>query len=492
MAVVTLYQPTGVTVDCAVAANGTPAMNVIVNSGVVVIAGQVYSTAGGTVTISTADTVADRTDAIVVNTSGTATVITGTVNDGIAPFPPTVDPTMYALLAYVTVLNQASPSYTGTITSGAVTDERNEINLIQPAQSFIYTLLSATTSTDPGAGNCNFDSGVSGSIAHLYISYQAVNEYTGGGAYAAGMKSYLSLGSVGSSFPYLLMIRDRSDPGIWWLGKATALTDHSTYCDIAITQIAQSQALSGTGLSIATFDIVIEIIQTSFLGSSGVTTFNGRSGAVVPVTGDYAGCLIGIRNILNGTTSYTPTSGTNTAYVECVGGGGASQTGTNTTVSGAGGGGAYSASKISTVDAGAHTVAVGAGGAAGNHAGGDTSYTKVGTDTGTAPLAKGGSAGGTASANASSGGAGGASASGTGDIKADGGGGGGATFAGAAASAATGPGGSSFFGSGGAGVGGTTVANAGGLYGGGAGGAGATATSSAAGGNGLLRITEYT
>src|SRR5579859_5630478 len=115
-------QTTGVSSDALVAAQAVPNMTVKVDAGSVLVGGTPASFAATNLTIAAADPVADRTDAIVCDSSGNLSVITGPINDGINPAPP--DTTGYALLAYVTVLNQGSPSYTGTIVAGAVIDKR--------------------------------------------------------------------------------------------------------------------------------------------------------------------------------------------------------------------------------------------------------------------------------------------------------------------------------------------------------------------------------
>lgn len=150
-------------------------------------------------------------------------------------------------------------------------------------------------------------------------------------------------------------------------------------------------------------------------------------------TPDYR--LIKVTTILNGTTSYTPTSGAQALLVECVGGGGAgggaasSTSGTNSSVAAGGGGGGWSIKWVTTNVSGAHaSIAVGAGGTAGTtgnnagNAGGDTTFTD---NTGSGiVVGKGGSGGpgggasGTVLGPVASGGAGGVA--GTGDRTAQG------------------------------------------------------------------------
>src|SRR5581483_7714698 len=74
------------------------------------------------VAVTAADSTRYRTDAVVVNSSGTVSVTAGTLYDlGYAPPP---DTTGYALLAYVTVVPSGDPNYTGTITTAMIADQR--------------------------------------------------------------------------------------------------------------------------------------------------------------------------------------------------------------------------------------------------------------------------------------------------------------------------------------------------------------------------------
>lgn len=106
-------------------------------------------------------------------------------------------------------------------------------------------------------------------------------------------------------------------------------------------------------------------------------------------TPDYR--LIKVTTILNGTTTYTPTSGAQALLIECIGGGGAgggaasSTGGTNSSIGGGGGGGGWAMKWLAALVSGVHTVAVGAGGTAGtagNNAGnngGNTTFADTGS-----------------------------------------------------------------------------------------------------------------
>lgn len=133
--------------------------------------------------------------------------------------------------------------------------------------------------------------------------------------------------------------------------------------------------------------------------------------------------------IFNGTTSYTPTSGTLAILIQAVGGGGSGGGSGSTAVSasaGSGGGsGSLVESFITSLPASPITVAVGAGGtapAAGNNNGNNGGDTTFNTTT---LVAKGGLAGSGGGAGATTptfvvGGGGGPASGGTGDVKFDG------------------------------------------------------------------------
>src|SRR5689334_11103846 len=107
----------------AVSAQGTPDTTVAVASGFVSVANQLAGVTAGNLTISGAHTTEDRIDAVVVDSTGTKSVITGSISDGLNVRPP--DTTGYTPLAYVYVFNRTHSSYTGTITPAAITDARD-------------------------------------------------------------------------------------------------------------------------------------------------------------------------------------------------------------------------------------------------------------------------------------------------------------------------------------------------------------------------------
>lgn len=257
-----------------------------------------------------------------------------------------------------------------------------------------------------------------------------------------------------------------------------------------------------------------EIFYSSTL-SPATLAFIDESGNVLRLGGlgnkDYR--LVKYTTILNGTTSYTPTSGVAALDVICIGGGGAgggaasSTAGTNNSIGGGGGGGGWARSWVTTNVSGSHgSIAVGAGGTqgtAGNNpgnAGGDTTFTD---NTAAAQVVgKGGSGGpgggasGTVVGAVVAGGAGGVT--GTGDRTGQGSDGGWSLrFSVVAATGMlSGPGGVSGlgFGSGGAAIQTSGAGNSGRVYGGGgSGGADAASTNrqGGVGANGIIYIGEY-
>jgi hypothetical protein len=210
--------------------------------------------------------------------------------------------------------------------------------------------------------------------------------------------------------------------------------------------------------------------------------------------------IIKITNIFQGTTSYTPSNGSQALYVECVGGGGggggSATSSSNLSLGGGGGAGAYSAAWITGTLKSSYTVQVGAGGGGNSGTTGSTGTDST-FDSPSIVTAKGGTGGLTLATGSSiatiSGGSGGASLSGVGDITCDGSEGGWG-LRNSAGGGRSGNGGIAPIGSGLAG--GSNASGAGSVgckYGGG--GSGGLTTSSAnaggAGANGLIRVWEY-
>jgi hypothetical protein len=225
--------------------------------------------------------------------------------------------------------------------------------------------------------------------------------------------------------------------------------------------------------------------QTGNAGEYLTTNGTVASWAAITTTGQ----LLRAPQILTSGTSYTAPANCTAIYVETVGGGGGGG-GTNGAGAGGGGGaGGYCAKYFAVTASVTYSYAIGAGGTGGpsgigsGSAGGNTTFT-VGATTITA-------GGGSGSGNESAGGAGGTCTNGDMNITGSGGGGGGSTIN----PLASGAGGSSFFGGAAPGKHPTSGGNAGSAGSSGSGGSGGASTSSSigggAGGNGLIRIWEY-
>ncbi len=250
--------------------------------------------------------------------------------------------------------------------------------------------------------------------------------------------------------------------------------------------------------------------QVAAAATAGVTSFNTRTGAVAPASGDYTAAQIGSTGVFYkinivgfntaGTFTYTPSTGIVYAIAECYGGGGGGGGGNGApSTQGAGGGGGSGGNSRTALSAAAigasKTVTIGAagtGGAAGNNvggAGGDTSL-------GTLCVGKGGSGGGGGNGPGPGPGAGGAGGvAGTGDIAnpGNGGSGGFASTSTSGALGSSGAGGASMLGGAASGVAaGVNGVAATGCGSGGSGGYGYAGTNAGGpGSKGCLFITEY-
>lgn len=246
-----LYQPV---TGCAVTAQGTPNMTVAVASGTVLVANVLATVSAANVTITAADLFLDRIDAIVSDNTGTLSAIVGTLNDGLNVRPP--DTTGYCPLAYVYVINQSASSYTGSITSGQITDARVFNQLPEPAQTFAYTFTSgALSNADPGAGNFGFNSATLSSITAAYVNYTSPTASTHLWFLPTNFGSF-------SLAPYLIRLWSRKNPANWMELEVTATANHGTgggtYAELTCTVVRTST--SGTSPTLAT-DVLDTVFQ---------------------------------------------------------------------------------------------------------------------------------------------------------------------------------------------------------------------------------------
>lgn len=300
-----------------VTAQGTPNTTVAVAAGFSIVANQAVTVTAGNLTPGAADSTRDRIDAVVVNSSGTKSVIAGPLNDGVSAAYP--DTTGYALHAWIYIFNSGSTAYTGTITSDMISTVGNVagwdtsgmldyVQLPEPAQTFAYTFNNtALSSADPGAGVCGFNSTSSGSITHLYVSNTS---FTG------ATLTWLQGGGEGTPLvPYYLRLWSRKNPNLWFLVQVTAFTGHTTWADLTCSWVSDSGVLLAgpSMLSTDAADTILEIIGTP----PPVTSAFGRTGAVVAADGDYYGVVATAKTgatqasrYVGATTSGAPGSGT--------------------------------------------------------------------------------------------------------------------------------------------------------------------------------------
>ena len=121
----------------------------------------------------------------------------------------------------------------------------------------------------PQSGQIRFDSTTYSAVANLFINYTTNDN--------ANIKNYILTRLVNG---VALYIQNYSNASQWVTFKITGTpTDNSTYATIPAVYTNSS----GTALNNNQRTMV-----TPEYGSGGVTSFNGRTGAVVPVSGDYS------------------------------------------------------------------------------------------------------------------------------------------------------------------------------------------------------------
>ncbi len=139
--------------------------------------------------------------------------------------------------------------------------------MAQPAFQFDNT----TTSGDPGAGNFRFNNSTLASVTNIYVSADDLDGFdcdTVFGFLANGDAIYIDVADA---------IKNRS---VLFSVNGTP-TDNTGWWTIPVT-VQQSDTIPGNDQA-ASWNI--QFVAQS--GAAGVTSFNGRSGAVVPLQGDY-------------------------------------------------------------------------------------------------------------------------------------------------------------------------------------------------------------
>jgi trimeric autotransporter adhesin len=372
----------------------------------------------------------------------------------------------------------------GTTNNGA------RLQIASPADSNFGLVLSKLT-----INNASYNYGFVG----ISVEGASVGSYSG---YSAGLFNDGS-GYVAELGHYTNSPSSNQYSGSFYNGTTTTTlgwNNNSNY--YALYTSGGKTSLNGGNVGIYT------TTPNATLDVKGIISIEGTGNGIVFPDNSYltsanVGGLNSKKVITNGTTSYTPTSGTKSVMIELWGGGGAGggSAATAGSAGGGGGSGGYARYFWSSVGAGPYTVAVGAGGtgvsgATGN-AGGNTTF-----NTGSLTVIASGGAGGIGGTGGAFikftiGGVGGGSLNG--DINAFGAPGGNAMTSLLATTEVSGVGGSTSLGGGGVAVSCTTAttvvgvagkANTGGGGGGSVSGTG-TAQTGGAGGTGLMYIWEY-
>ena len=317
-------------------------MSVDVAAGSALVANVEVAFTAGNLAITTADATQDRTDVVVVNSSGTKSVLAGPVNDGANAQPP--DTTGYAPIAFVYVYSQANPLYSGTIVTADVTPATPVIlvtgqlsaRTVYTTGSGTHTFQAATTTirlivVGSGGGGANAQS------CHVTDGSCA----SGGGGGGGTCDSILSLGA-NTSLTYAVGAAGTGGSGVGVVdggdgGDSTAVLGATTYTGIG-----------GKGGKAMAAQILGTVVVN---GGAGGGATNGNLNIV--------GSAGGLAFHLPGVTSTTP-------GLAIAGNGGASQWG--------GGGIATSGSGASNGTAGGIYGGGGSGATSiesGTHAGGD-------------------------------------------------------------------------------------------------------------------------
>lgn len=293
---------TQVQYGCAVTAQGSPNMTVAVAAGSVLVGNVPASVAAGNQTITAADAALDRVDSIVVNSSGTVSVLTGTL-PAAGDNPQPASSAGYALLATIYVLNQADPNYTGTITNTVITDQRG--SQTQSGFALIHTSPYKISSLWYGPQNLG-RSDVTWANNEMYLvpyftaknfAVQAIGVGVNG-AGTTGSKARLGIYSddgaggltllvdagqvavdVNTTYPSV-SISQTLTPGWWWFAcafQSLGVTKPSMFT-------ANCRAVSPLGAS------ALSVMSLQTNGSYGAMRFTGISGALPssPSSPDYS------------------------------------------------------------------------------------------------------------------------------------------------------------------------------------------------------------
>jgi len=174
-------------------------------------------------------------------------------------------------------------------TGPAGTNGTNGTNGINAGMRWLFA--SSTTMGNPSAGNVRFDNATLASVTAIAISYS--NGESGNPSVANWVKNW---GGSTSTDKARLIVSKISAPENYVVFKITAaVTDNTTWGQITVTVDDAAGSFSASDA------LSVQWARTGDAGSGAVASFNGRSGAVVPVPGDYAASAITNDSTVSGT-----------------------------------------------------------------------------------------------------------------------------------------------------------------------------------------------
>lgn len=172
------------------------------------------------------------------------------------------------------VLTNADVVLTGVDAAAAAVSAANAAAASQ-ASSFTWKFDDGTADADPGSGNVRLNNAVFASVTKIFLSETAQE---------GAVDAFLSIwdDSTSAQKAYIRII-DPVTPANWAVYQLDAtIVDDGVYRDLTVTHVA-----SGGSLWADERLLVVEWQRTGDAGSAGVDSFNGRTGVVVSVSGDY-------------------------------------------------------------------------------------------------------------------------------------------------------------------------------------------------------------
>lgn len=137
----------------------------------------------------------------------------------------------------------------------------------------LYDFDSGTANANPGNGQLRFNNATPASVTALYVDYQLF----AGTRQGNWLWNSLSDGD-------LICIRSNNDIADYWIGTVNgSVTDQTTYFEVPLTHVRSGTLPTAGDL----LNVSVQYLSEAG-GAAGVTTFEGRSGAVVANAADYA------------------------------------------------------------------------------------------------------------------------------------------------------------------------------------------------------------